>query len=161
MLQIQANISGYFGKPASVFAGFDEETGILVVAKLSDQIPRRDSCILISSDGRSDRDSLFSNADLEGSITDYFKIKGRIASDGVSGCLRITDGAMRSDPVSAIEKDGIDASGPRYRVASEASNYQIGVLAICRYVSKIGAISDSISMADKLAGLLSGRAITI
>lgn len=161
MIQVQANIGGFAGKPSSVFAAFDEDAGILVVAAAVDKAPRREGCILISTERRDDRDSLFQDGDLKQAIGAYFALKGRVADDGRSSCLRFTERAMRADPASTIESDGVDMSGPMYRIAAGASNAQIGALAVCGYVMRYGAINDAAGMADQLLDLLSGRAITI
>ncbi|MCY1521711.1 hypothetical protein D9M68_565360 [compost metagenome] len=161
MIQLQANIGGYSGKPASVFAALDEDTGILVIAAAVDRVPRREGCVLISNELRADRDSLFQDADLKRAIGAYFTVKGRVAGDGRSACLRFSERAARADPSSAIESDGVDMSGPMYRVAPEASNMQVAALAVCAYAERSGAISDAMDMADELLELLSGQAITI
>lgn len=161
MIPIQANISGYTGKPITVLAGYDEESGILVVSRVVPMMTRFKKSVLISNDKRGDRDSLFTDEQLKDSITGYYHLKGEIASDGISECLRFGDNAAMSDPVSVIENDGVDVSGPRYRIAPDASNAHIAALAICRYVSSYGSIEDTVGMADDMFNLLSGAAVTI
>ena len=161
MIQIQANISGFAGRPQTVLGALDEETGILVVAAVTDTIPRRDGCVLIETNPRADRDSLFSYEDLKSAISAYYELKGSVAADGKSACLRFTERAMRADPAGGIELDGVDVSGPLYRISPEAGNAQIGALAICRYARNYSAISDTLGMADELSRLLSGEAVTI
>lgn len=161
MIQLQANISGFSGKPSTVFAAFDEDAGILVIAVATEKAPRREGCILISTEHREDRDSLFLDTDLKKAISAYYGLKGRQAADGSSACLRFTERAMRADPAGAIESDGVDMNGAVYRIAAGASNAQIGALAVCSYVERYGSISDVVGMADQLLELLSGKAITI
>jgi len=161
MIQLQANIGGFSGKPATVFAAFDEDAGILVIAVATDKAPRREGCIVIATEQREDRDSLFQDADLKKAITAYYTLKGRQAADGSSACLRFAERAMRADPAGAIESDGVDMNGAVYRIAAGASNAQIGALAVCSYVERYGAINDAVKMGDQLLDLLSGRAITI
>ena len=161
MIQIQANIGGFAGKPAIVFAALDEDTGILVIAAAVEKAPRREGCFLISNEIRADRDSLFHDADLKQAIGAYYAIKGRVAGDGRSACLRFSERAMRAEPSGAIESDGVDMSGPLYRVSPEASNGQIAALAICAYAERYGAVNDVVDMADDLLNLLSGQAVTI
>lgn len=161
MIQIQANITGFAGRPQTVLGALDEETGILVVAAVTDVISRRDGCVLIETNPRADRDSLFAYEDLKDAISAYYELKGNVAADGKSACLRFTERAMRADPAGGIELDGIDVSGPLYRISPEAGNAQIGTLAICRYARGFGAISDTLGMADDLVRLMAGEAVTI
>jgi len=161
MIQIQANMAGFAGRPQTVLGALDEETGILVIAAVVDVIPRRDGCVLIETDSRADRDSLFSYEDLKSAISAYYELKGSVAADGKSACLRFTERAMRADPSGGIELDGIDVSGPIYRISPEAGNAQIGALALCRYARNFSTISDTLGMADELGRLLSGQAVTI
>lgn len=161
MIQLQANISGFAGRPATVLGAFDDETGILVIAAVTDVIPRRDGCIVIDTDSRGDRDSLFEYADLKESITAYYDLKGAVASDGRSTRLRFTERAMRADPAGGIEVDGVDVTGPIYRIAPGTSNAQVGALALCRYAKHCGTVTDTLTMADELSQLLSGSVVTI
>lgn len=161
MIQIQVNISGYSGRPSTVLAAFDENSGVLVIARAVEQMKRRDGCVLIESDRRADRDALFEPGHLREAINAYYSIKGRRAADGRGEALRITEGAMLADPASCIESDGVDMNGAVYRVSPGATNAMIGALAACRYADRYGAIADAVDMADQLNLLLSGRGITI
>lgn len=164
---MQANINGYSGRAASVFGAFDEASSILVIAAAADLLPRREGCVLIASDAREDRDGLFRYEDLRDGILAYYALKDRVANDGQSLCLRFSQKAMRAEPASAIELDGIDVNGPMYRIAPEASNAQIGALALCRQARRHEVADDVVAMTGeldqalrKVDGLLRGRAVT-
>ncbi|MCO7216869.1 hypothetical protein [Halomonas sp. OfavH-34-E] len=161
MIKLQANISGFAGRPATVLGAFDEATGILVIAAVADVMPRRDDCVLVETDPRADRDSLFEYGDLKEAITAYYDLKGSVADDGRSACLRFMEKAMRADPAGGIEMDGVDVTGPIYRISPDAGNAQVGALALCRYAKRYGAVADTLSMADDLARLMGGQAVTI
>lgn len=161
MIQIQANINGFTGRPATVLGALDEDTGILVVAAVADRLPRRDGCVLIETDNRADRDSLFEHSSLKEAITAYYDLKGSVAEDGRSALLRFTDRAMRAEPASVIEVDGVDIDGPAYRISPLAGNVQIGALALCWYAHKVGAVNDAANMADELSQLLRGQVWTV
>lgn len=161
MIKLQANVGGFAGRPATVLGALDEETGILVVAAVTDLRPRQDGCVVIETDARADRDSLFEHADLRDAITAYYDLKGSVASDGRSACLRFMERAMRADPAGGIEMDGVDVTGPVYRISPDAGNAQVGALAMCRYAKRYGAIGDSLSMFDDVNRLLSGHVVTI
>lgn len=161
MMKIQANISGYMGKPTTVLAGYDPDSGVLFVSRVVPMMGRFKDSLLICNDQKADRDSLFGNEQLESAITGYFHLKGEVASDGISSCLDFGDSAAIADPVSTIENDGLDVSGPKYRIAPDASNGNIAVLAICGYVSRYGSVADTVKMAEEMFDLLSGAAVTI
>lgn len=161
MIQLQANITGFAGRPTTVLGAYDEESGVLVVAAVVGAIPRREGCMLIETDASADRDSLIDYTDLKEAITAYYDMRGRIANDGKTACVRFMERAIRADPAGGIEMDGVDVTGPIYRISPEASNAQVGALALCRYCRQHSAISDSVGMADELAQLLAGHAVTI
>lgn len=161
MITMQANISGYMGKPVTVLAGYNEEKGVLVISRVMPPIARHKECMLICNDTKADRDSIFSDDQLKSAITGYFHLKGEVASDGFSECLRFSDDAAVADPVSVIENDGLDVSGPKYRISPTATNAHIAALAICGYVSRYSSVGEVVDMADDLFNLLAGAAVTI
>ncbi len=161
MIQIQANIAGYGGRPATVLAAYDEDSGVLVIARAVERMPRRDGCLLIESERRADRDALFESSHLREGVEAYYSFKGRRAADGKGEALRFSELAMLAEPSSCIESDGVDMSGPVYRVAPGATNAMIAALAICRHADRCGATTDAIDMADELLALMSGRGVTI
>lgn len=161
MIQIQANISGYSGRPSTVYAAMDEGVGIVAIVAATEAASRRNDCFLIANDARADRDSLFSDSDLREAISAYYWLRGQMAPDGRSACLQFGDRAVKADPSSAIEKDGVDIHGPMYRISADASNAQIAALAICGYAARHGAVSDALDMCDELLDLLSGSVVTI
>lgn len=162
MIPLQANIGRYAGRPSSVFGALDEDTGILVVATVADAGPRHPGCILIASDPREDRDALFGDADLLAGIRAYLEHRQRPAPDGQGTCLRFGPRAIRADPAAAIEQDGLDPNGPRYRVSADATNAQIGTLALCLQASRYVAMADTVAMAESLTQILMrGGVITV
>ncbi|MGL5451847.1 MAG: hypothetical protein ACRDBT_05480 [Aeromonas sp.] len=161
MIKIQANINGFAGKPATVLGALDERTGILVIAKSIAAIPRYEDCLVISSDARGDRDATFTHAHMHDAITAYFRLRGETASDGKAAKLRFSELAAMADPSSVIENDGVDTSGPRYRIAPDASNAHIAALAICRYAVQSDSIDDVIGMLGELSALLRGEVLSV
>lgn len=161
MIKIQANISGYHGKPCSVMGAYDEETGILVIARTLDLMPRHEDSVLLCSDTRADNDGVFGFEQLRGGIDAYFRLKTGMAEDGRSALLRFSDSGSRADPAIAIERDGVDMNGPIYRINAGATNANVAALAICRFVLLEGVSGDLVDMTDALAGILAGRAMTI
>ena len=163
MIKIQASIIG-FGKPATVFAMYDEKSRILLVSTIAKdyQRERLNECLLITNDLTTDRDALFSIDDFKDGIAAFFDFEGSVATDGKTTRLIYQDDAQRAKPV--IEKDGIDASGYKYRVSEDAKSEQIAVLAICLFCHKrLHAINTALDMFDELNDFNgdSGRSLDI
>ncbi|MGL5948118.1 MAG: hypothetical protein ACRCYV_03530 [Aeromonas sp.] len=150
MIKMQANISGFNGKPITLLGALDENTGILVVAKAIAQVPRVGDCVLIHCDPRADRDATFTHAHLQEAISAYFKLKGEVAIDGKAARLRFAEAAASADPAAVIESDGIDVSGARYRIAPDASNAHVASLALCRYAACAAATEDSLTLMSEI-----------
>ena len=151
MIKIQCSIIGYDGKPATVFAGYDEQNMILGIGSIAKDYQREqsDGCLLITNDLSIERDSLFGNDDLMDAINAYFDLSGSVAIDGITPRLVFRETAQRAKP--SIEKDGIDAGGVKYRVSEDSTCSQIAVLAICLYChKKAQAIESTLDMFDEL-----------
>jgi hypothetical protein len=154
MIPIQATIVGYSGKPCTLFAAYDEDAEVLTIVHGGDhRRDRRDSCMVITNDLNIERDSLFKEDDFASAIAAYFSLKDGAAQDGKSSRLVFTDQAARTNPSSNIEKDGMDANGPKYRL-QDITNLQVAVLATCWYASsKAKTINTMLDFADQLRDL--------
>lgn len=162
MIQIQATFSGYSGRACTLFSAFDAGKKLLIVGAEVDYHPaRRTGCIVLTNDVSIPRDSLFSDADLLGSITAFYRLKSGFAIDGKSPQLSFAERAKRSNPEQSIEKDGMDANGPRFRIAEGVTCGQIAALATCLYASRAGAIDRSVKLAESFRFLASGGILTI
>lgn len=152
MIAIQSTIVGYFGKPCTLFSAYDQDARVLVVSvEAAYRSARRDECMIITNDTNIERDLLFSEDELQDSIGSFFNMQGGVASDGKSGRLVFADKAARANPSQSIEKDGMDKTGQRYRIAESISSAQIAALATCWYAeSRIAVIDNVITMADRL-----------
>ena len=114
MIQIQATFTGYGGRPCSLFSAYDPDARVLVVGAEADyRTERRPGCIVLTNDQDIPRDELFSDSDLMRAISAFYSLKAGIAADGKSSRIAFADRAARANPDQAIEKDGIDAGGPK------------------------------------------------
>ncbi|PTQ86871.1 hypothetical protein [Nitrosomonas ureae] len=162
MIQIQATFAGYGGRACTLFSAMDTETNILVVAAEADyRTERRAGCVVLTNDPDIPRDSLFEDLDLKPAISAFYTLKSGIAADGKSSRLVISDRAARSNPEPSIEKDGIDNSGPVFRIADGVTCGQIAALATCLYAIRAGTIESTVSMSEELLALSRGQIITI
>jgi hypothetical protein len=161
MRPLQATISGYAGRPASVLAALDDETGILIVSASVEARARHPGSLLIHSDPRADRDMLFGLDRLQEAIAAYFALRQRPAPDGQGTCLRFSARANAADPIASIESDGLDVTGPRYRLSPDIDNPKVATLALCLYAQRQPLVEATVDFADDLNRLLHGEAVTI
>ncbi len=160
--KIQSTFIGYGGKPCTLFSLLDSETNILVVSAEGEyRKERRDGCVVITNDKGIPRDRLFADDDIKDAINAFYSLKNGIAVDGKSSRLAFSERAQRANPESSIEKDGIDQSGPRYRIAENITCAQMATLATCLHAMKSSSIESALDMADELTRLLSGEVVTI
>jgi len=152
MIAIQTTIAGYFGKPCTLFSAYDEEARVLVLSVETDyRRDKRDGCMVLTNDTSIERDGLFSEDNLQQSITAFFTMQGGVATDGKTSRLVFADKAARANPSQSIEKDGMDSNGQKFRISESITSAQIAALATCWYAeSRIGTISNVITMADRL-----------
>jgi hypothetical protein len=165
-IPIQATIVGYSGKACTLFSVYEPDSQILTIAVESAfRRDRRDDCMVITNNPDIERDGLFTEDDLSDAIGAFFQMQGGVAIDGNSTRLQFLDKAQRANPGSKIEKDGIDASGQKYRIAEDIACAQVAALATCWYAnSRAGAVQNVLSMADSLNDLeriLKGGILTI
>lgn len=162
MIQIQATFTGYGGKPCSLFSAYDTDSRVLVVGAEADyRTERRDGCIVLTNVPDITRDSLFTDADLAQAISAFYSMKGGVAADGKSQRLAFADRATRANPENSIERDGIEASGPKYRIAEGVTCGQIAALATCLYAMRSDTVERTVKMAESFRHLAMGGILTI
>lgn len=161
---IQANITGYGGQPVSLFSAYDDDTGILTLAVEADyRSERREGCLLITNVKGIERDAWFGNDQLDEAIASYQHLRVQIAQDGSSSCLVIGERAQRANPGNAIEHDGFNERGMKYRISADMNNAQAAALATCRWAAHYGGMVKKITEAssDLLAQLMGGRGFSV
>ena len=162
MIKIQATFIGYGGRACTLFSAIDPDSNVLVVSVESEYRPdRKDGCIVITNNTDIAHDNLFTDKDIKDSISAFFAFKTGFANDNKSQGLVLYERAARSNPEQSIEKDGMDQSGPRYRISEGVTCGQIAALATCLYASRSGTIGQSLDMFDALNALSRGEIITI
>lgn len=163
MIPIQATVVGFTGRPCTLFSGYDPDSGVLAVSVEAEyRRERRDGCVIITNDPDMARDVLFTEDHLRDAISAFYALQGGVATDGKSTRLGFADKAGRANPSSAIEKDGLDERGPKYRLAEGISCAQVATLATAWYaVHRAGAVQRTLQMAETLATLAQGGILTI
>ena len=162
MIQIQATFKGYGGKACSLFSAYDPDKKVLIVsAEAEYRAERRAGCVVLTNDLEISREMLFTNADLMPAIAAYFNLKGSTSADGTNPRMHFAERAKRASPESCIEKDGLDANGPRFRIAEGVTCGQVAALATCLYVINSSAVDRAIELASSFRVLARGGILTI
>jgi hypothetical protein len=166
---IQATFSGFMNKAASIYSVYDDERLILAVSLMGEFTrERREGCVLITNDSTlEDYDVLFGEDKFQDSIGSYFSLLNGMAADAASKKLVISEKAMRSDPQIALEADGMNESGPKYRISPDITSAQIAVLATCWYAATKGGLFETtinyfndVKMPDFMVRLDQGEVVT-
>ncbi|NDI85083.1 hypothetical protein [Undibacterium crateris] len=155
-MNIQAVISGFQGRPCTVYAYYDEESDVLVISKeAASRSDRFKDCFLISNIDLPERDAVFAPEDFNDAITHFFEMI-------CDSKLTIKDAASRCNPTNSIEKDGVNENGKRaYRISPETSNGQVAVLSIVWHVKNARTVCKVLDMQDRFADLQLGMMMTI
>ncbi len=161
-IAIQASFVGYAGIPCTLFSAYDQSRRILLVAKEAKfRTDRFEQCVVLSNDSAVNWDTFFTDEDMMASINAFYALKNGVSDDGSTPRLAFSDKAQRANPEGSIDRDGVDLSGPRYRIADGVTCLQVAALATCLYAFKADAVEQSIGMAERMANLLCGDVITI
>jgi hypothetical protein len=162
MIQIQATFTGYGGQPCSLFSAYDPEARVLVVSAEAPYRPeRREGCTVLTNVPDITRDKLFTDADLLPAITAFHSLKNGVAGDGKAARLVFGDRANRANPGPAIEQDGIETSGPKYRINAGVTCAQVAALATCLYAVRSDTVERTVQMAEAFRHLAGGGILTI
>ena len=154
-IRLQASIMGYTGKPATVYAMYDQESGHCIIGKIGKGKATLESgSVLIVDNTKTNADDYYLEDSITQSIHDFFTLKAETR-------LNIRDNVRIADPSGAIEFDGVKSGKKDYRILPSISNAQVATLAVCRYIQKSTVIEDSIDFMDELMALSSGSVVTI
>lgn len=146
-MKLQVSIAGYSGLPITLFGVIDDDTGVLVVAKQAQSFMEEKAApdlALVSNLDLDDCDFKFSEDDLRSAIRDYFNGRSQ-------GVIDLVDAVGRYDPHNRIERQGMDANGPKYAVSPDVDNGQIGVLALTCYWKRQQDIGSAMRAASELS----------
>jgi hypothetical protein len=148
-IKMRVNISGFHGQAASLFCAYDPQTDILLAAKAADayEVTARPGFLHVTNQsGDPVVDALFDNENMQEAIQAYFDMEAM-------GLLQFGDLAQRFNPQSKLERDGLDASGPKYRVAPDMSCGQVAVLVACHFARAQRGMSEAMSAFDEISSL--------
>jgi len=126
-MRIQASIAGYKGKGVTLLGNMDDDTGILVVAKILTPFRNdraAEDITLITDVDLENVDFMFTEDHIHDAIRSYYVRKAISTIDIVEACSRF-------NPDNRIEQDGVNEHGRRYRISPDIDNGQVAILAMC------------------------------
>lgn len=161
MIKIQTSISGYKDNPCTLFSAYDQDARILVISVVANSYyaDRKDDCLVISNDREIPKDKLFTEKEFRDAIHAFYALQNGLASDGKSRRLVIGERAVRANPDSVIQADGMDERGTKFRVHEDITNAQVAALATCLYAFRSSGIEDSVQMTEDILDFLQGHSI--
>lgn len=152
-MRLQACISGYVGKSATVLATYVD--GVVFVAKsVAYRTQRVSDSVLIANTELPAMEFRLDEADLGKAIEAFSQLKN-------SGMLSFDPAAQACDPSGAIEQDGITENGRKMRISPDIKNEQIAVLALCLYARRAATNDKVMSMLGELETIMAGGVMTI
>lgn len=134
-IKMRINAAGYKGEPASLFAAYDPESDILLVAREAKyEGDQREGFLKITNQTRDKfSDALFTEDDTRAAITAYFELDAM-------RLVTLAATVQRCNPESKIERDGMDEHGMKYRIHLDISNAQVAVLFACLFAGRQRAV---------------------
>lgn len=160
MIQIQATVSGFGGGATTLFSAYDPAARLLVIAKDAGyREERRPGCVVLTNIDGIPRDSMFDVSEFRGAVEAYYALKQGVSKTG-GPRLVFDSGVSRTNPDSAVERDGVDERGPKYRIADTITCAQVAVLATCEYAMRAEAIDATVNMARRFERIAMGEILT-
>lgn len=153
-IPMQVSIGGMSasGLGITLFGELDRASSVLLIdlsreIRPGEPVKRRRGCAVLTNDPLSDdHDLLFTEDALRQAIADYYTFVGR-------DLLVLDDKVSRFNPQSVIEADGIDERGRKYRFATNISNGQVAVVAMCWFALQQSGFASQIAALDDYADL--------
>lgn len=152
LLQVSIGGMSASGTGVTLFGELDRASSVLLIDLYRDIRPgeapkRAPGCAVLTNDPMSDdHDLLFTEDALRQAISDYYTFVGR-------DLLVLEPKVSRFNPQSAIEADGIDERGRKYRFAPGITNGQVAVVAMCWFALQQSAFASQVAALDDYADL--------
>lgn len=143
---MRVNIAGYAGDPVTLFCAWDRSTDLLLVGRT---VPyeggARDGFLLITNQARDAAfDVVITEEELRDAIDAFF------ALDSL-GLINFKEEVQRANPTSKLERDGVDASGTKYRLAPDITNAHVATLIASLYVGRQRDFRDVAEFAEEIS----------
>lgn len=138
--KIRINVAGFAGAAVSLYCAFDPSTNVLLVARSSeyDGGPREDFIKGTNNHADAAFDLVFDRDHVREAIDAYFSMESM-------RLLTLGEQVQRHNPATKIERDGMDESGPKYRVAPDIGNGHVAVLLACLVARRQRAHASSLA----------------
>lgn len=137
---LQCSITGYQGAGVTLFGALDPGTGLVSVLKepkdgklLLDRA-KPGFAFVANTAAAEGRDVLFADEHLRDAIAAYFDLQARAR-------LTLDSAVTKHNPANAIEPDGVDERGRKYRLAESMSNGQMAVIVMAWFARRQGQVA--------------------
>ncbi len=142
---LRVNAAGYSGEPVSMLCSFDPATDILLLLKTETYtgVAKKGFLCVTTQPQDEARDALFTEDETRDAIVAYFGMEAM-------GQINLADPVKRFDPKNAIERDGMDEHGMKYRIQPTISNGQFAVLVAAYYAKKQGDVNAVAGFIDEM-----------
>lgn len=142
-IPVQCNMSGFGGPACTLWSAYDPQTGAVLARKITEyEATRRENCLVVGVDLRTDLDAHFTMEMLGEAIDAY---------ESMVSLVQLHADAMRAKPDGAYETDGFDERGPKRRISGEMSNAKAAMLATCWGLAKQDNTMAAASMMQTIA----------
>lgn len=131
-VNLRINIAGFAGSSCSLFAAYNPDRDLLLIAKESSEYEpgQREGFLKITNQVRDGAyDALFGDDQMEEAIKAYFDMESL-------GLLSLSQGVQRHNPGTKIERDGLSDTGMKYRISPDMTSGQVAVMAACLFASR-------------------------
>ena len=125
-VMMRVNCAGQQGQPVSLFAAYDPETDVIVIARESkyEVVPRDGFLRVTMRDADPEHDMVFTENEYHDAIVAFFDLDAM-------NLVQFANGLAKLSPENKIERDGMDERGVKYRIAPDIGNAQAAVLIAC------------------------------
>lgn len=150
-MKIQAICSGYEGRPACVYAGYDAEKDVLVISRVADiRLTRFQDFRVVTNCKAEAWDSWFDETHFPDAIEAF---NARLGMDRII----FKQDAARANPKTALQLLKVTESGRKYEVSAAISAAQVCTLMIAWHLKAATAIADAFAFGDLLTSMDRGE----
>ena len=142
---MRINVAGFKGEPVSMFAAYDPGSDMLLVreSRTLERAARPKFLHVSNIPGQIACDTFIDESQISDAITAFFMLQ-------TQGLIKLETKAVRFDPANKIERDGMDDSGIKYRIAPDISNGQVAIILAAFAATRQRAVAATLEDAEDL-----------
>lgn len=142
---MRVNVAGFKGEPLSMFGAYDPASDMLLIRepRALEAIARPKFLHVTNIPGQPVCDTFVDESQISDAITSFFMLQ-------TQGLIKLDTKAVRFDPANKIERDGMDDSGIKYRIAPDISNGQLAVILAAYAATRQRGVNAALEDAEDL-----------